>query len=63
MNTSVSQAYQDTPSDYLTRIAGLLPMVWLAWRKRSTQLAIAVHVTINLVFLLGLAALVLQTAA
>jgi len=51
-----------TPWQNLTRIAGLLPMVWLAWRKRSTQLAIAVHVTINLVFLLGLMALVLGSA-
>lgn len=52
-----------TPWQNLTRILGLLPMVWLAWRRRSTQLAIAAHVTINLVFLLGLIALVLGSAA
>ena len=52
-----------TPWQNLTRIIGLLPMVWLAWRRRSTQLAIAAHVTINLVFLLGLIALVLGSAA
>jgi uncharacterized protein len=48
-----------TPWQNLTRIIGLLPMTWLAWRERSTQLAMAVHVSINLVFLLGLAALLL----
>lgn len=52
-----------TPWQNLTRIIGLLPTVWLSWRKRSTQLAIAVHVTINLVFLLGLMALVIGSAA
>ena len=64
LNTVLFSLYHFwTPWQNLTRILGLLPMTWLAWRHRSTQLAIAVHVTINLVFLLGLAALVLQTAA
>ena len=52
-----------TPWQNLTRIVGLLPMTWLAWRNHSTQLAMATHVTINLVFLLGLAVLVLQSGA
>ncbi len=64
LNTVLFSLYHFwTPWQNLTRIVGLLPMTWLAWRTRSTQLAIATHVTINLVFLLGLAALVLQTAA
>ncbi len=52
-----------TPWQNLTRIIGLLPMTWLAWRRRSTQLAMATHVTVNLVFLLGLAALILGGGA
>ena len=32
---------------------------WMAWRKRSVQVTIAAHVTVNTVFLLGLFALVL----
>lgn len=51
-----------TPWQNLTRIVGLLPMTWLAWRWRSTQLAIAVHVSINLVFLAGFVALALGSA-
>ncbi len=52
-----------TPWQNLTRIVGLLPMTWLAWRHRSVQLAIATHVTINLVFLLGLLAMIAGAAA
>ena len=60
LNTVLFSVYHFwTPWQNLTRIVGLLPMTWLAWRKRSTQLAIATHVSINLVFLLGLVALVL----
>jgi uncharacterized protein len=51
-----------TPWQNLTRIVGLLPMTWLAWHRRSTQLAIAVHVSINLVFLIRFVALALGSA-
>jgi uncharacterized protein len=61
LNTVLFSLYHFwTPWQNLTRIIGFLPLGWLTWRKRSTQLAMAGHVTINLVFLLGLAALVLQ---
>ena len=64
LNTVLFSVYHLwTPWQNLTRIVGLLPMTWLAWRRRSTQLAIAVHVSINLVFLVGFIALVLGGAA
>lgn len=64
LNTVLFSIYHFwTPWQNLTRIVGLLPMTWLAWRKRSVQLAIATHVTINLVFLLGLAAMILGGGA
>jgi uncharacterized protein len=64
LNTALFSLYHFwTPWQNVTRIAGLLPMSWFAWRERSTQLATVVHVSINLVFLLGLAALVLDTGA
>jgi uncharacterized protein len=64
LNTVLFSLYHFwTPWQNLTRIIGLLPMTWLAWRKRSTQLAIATHVTVNLVFLVGMFALVAQGAA
>jgi uncharacterized protein len=40
-----------TPWQVPARVIGLLPMTWLTWRERSLQLAIATHVTINLLFL------------
>jgi uncharacterized protein len=64
LNTVLFSLYHFwTPWQNLTRIIGFLPLSWLAWRKRSTQVAMAAHVTINLVFLLGLVALSLQTGA
>lgn len=40
-----------TPWQNPARIVGFLPIAWTAWRKRSVQVAIAAHVTVNLVFL------------
>lgn len=61
LNTVLFSLYHFwTPWQNLTRIIGLLPMTWLAWRHQSTHLAITTHVAINLVFLLGLFALLLQ---
>jgi uncharacterized protein len=40
-----------TPWQVPARVVGLLPMTWMTWRKRSIQLSIATHVTINLLFL------------
>ena len=60
LNTVLFSLYHFwTPWQNLTRIIGFLPLSWVAWRRRSTQLAIATHVTINLVFLLGLVAVLL----
>ncbi|MFA9429939.1 lysostaphin resistance A-like protein [Egicoccus sp. AB-alg2] len=59
LNTVLFSLYHFwTPWQNLTRIVGFLPLTWVAWRRRSTQVAMAAHVTINLVFLLGLLALV-----
>jgi uncharacterized protein len=64
LNTVLFSIYHFwTPWQNLTRIIGFLPLSWLAWREHSTQVAMAAHVTINLVFLLGLAAMALQTGA
>lgn len=64
LNTVLFSIYHFwTPWQNVTRILGLLPMTWLAWRKRSTQLAIATHVTINLAFLLGMVGMVLGASA
>jgi uncharacterized protein len=63
LNTVLFSLYHFwTPWQNLTRIIGFLPLSWLAWRRRSTQLAMTAHVTINLVFLLGLAGLTLGQA-
>jgi uncharacterized protein len=43
-----------TPWQNPARIVGFLPIAWVAQRKRSVQVAIAVHVTVNLIFLVGL---------
>jgi uncharacterized protein len=45
-----------TPWQNPARIAGFLPIAWTAWRRRSVQVAIAAHVTVNLLFLLLFAA-------
>ncbi len=46
-----------TPWQNPARIVGFLPIAWMGWRTRSIQLTIATHVSINLVFLLGMLAL------
>lgn len=51
-----------TPWQNLTRIVGFLPLSWAAWRFRSTQVSMVAHVTINLVFLMGLLALFIGEA-
>jgi uncharacterized protein len=43
-----------SPWQNLARVIGLLPWVFVVWRKRSVQLSIAVHVTANTIFLLVL---------
>jgi uncharacterized protein len=42
-----------TPWQVPARVVGLLPMTWMTWRKRSIQLSIATHVTVNLLFLVA----------
>jgi uncharacterized protein len=42
-----------TPWQVPARVVGFLPITWLTWRHRSLQLAIASHVSINLLFLAG----------
>jgi uncharacterized protein len=59
LNTVLFSLYHFwTPWQNPARILGFLPIAWVAWRKRSIQVAIAAHVTINLVFLLGMLALI-----
>jgi len=41
-----------TPWQNLTRIIGVLPWSWAAWRARSVYLPMAAHVAVNNVFLL-----------
>lgn len=48
-----------TPWANVGRIVGLLPWIDAVWRTRSLRLAIVVHVTVNVVFLLLLLAVVL----
>lgn len=57
MNTVLFLLYHLwTPWQVPMRIIGLLPTVWMTWRTRCLRLSIAVHVTINLLFLTGLVA-------
>lgn len=44
------------------RIVGLLPWVYLVWRERAISLGLAVHITINNVFLLLVVAALLAEA-
>jgi membrane protease YdiL (CAAX protease family) len=41
-----------TPWQNLGRILGLLPWIYTVWRKRSVQLSIAIHISVNCIFLL-----------
>lgn len=53
LNTVLFSIYHFwSPWQNLARIVGLLPWVYVVWRKRSVQLSIAVHVTANTLFLL-----------
>ena len=36
------------PYNYLTIYVGVLPMVWVAWKKRSLYISLAAHLTLNL---------------
>jgi hypothetical protein len=47
-----------TPWQNLARIIGLLPWIYTVWRKRSVRLSIAVHISVNSIFLLLLLAAV-----
>jgi uncharacterized protein len=53
LNTVLFSIYHFwSPWQTLARVIGLLPWVYVVWRKRSVQLSIAVHVTANTIFLL-----------
>jgi membrane protease YdiL (CAAX protease family) len=53
LNTVLFSLYHFwSPWQNLARIIGLLPWIYVVWRKRSVQLSIAVHVTANTIFLL-----------
>jgi membrane protease YdiL (CAAX protease family) len=53
LNTVLFSIYHFwSPWQNLARVIGLLPWVFVVWRKRSVQLSIAVHVTANTIFLL-----------
>lgn len=41
-----------TPWQSIGRILGLLPWMYTVWRKRSLALSIAVHISVNCIFLL-----------
>ncbi len=46
------------PHNYLTIYVGILPMVWIAWRKQNLYLSLAAHLLLNLlgaVAMLGVA--------
>lgn len=61
VNTALFSLYHLwTPWQNVARIVGFLPIAWSAWHFRSIQASILAHVTINVLFLLGLLALVLQ---
>lgn len=61
LNTTLFSIYHFwTPWQNPARILGFLPIAWVAWRRQSVQVAIAGHVSINVVFLLGMVALIAQ---
>lgn len=41
-----------TPWQNIGRILGLLPWIYTVWRKRSLALSMAIHITVNCIFLL-----------
>jgi membrane protease YdiL (CAAX protease family) len=41
-----------TPWQNIGRILGLLPWIYTVWRKRSVALSIAIHISVNSIFLL-----------
>ena len=41
-----------TPWQNVGRILGLLPWIFTVWRKRSVALSMAVHISVNCIFLL-----------
>ncbi|WP_418280758.1 lysostaphin resistance A-like protein [Halorubrum sp. DTA98] len=64
MNTILFSVYHFwTPWQNVGRIIGFYPIAWAARRFQSTRVAIVAHVTINLIGLLGMAALFLEAAA
>lgn len=63
INTTLFSLYHLwTPWQNLARIVGFLPITWSARRFRSIQISMVAHITINVVFLLGLIALFLQAS-
>jgi membrane protease YdiL (CAAX protease family) len=52
INTTLFSIYHFwSPWQILVRIAGFLPVSWVAWRTRSVYVSMAAHVMINTVFL------------
>jgi membrane protease YdiL (CAAX protease family) len=50
-----------TPWQNIGRVLGLLPWIYTVWRKRSLALSMAIHISVNCVFLLfALAAITTQ---
>ena len=47
-----------TPWQNIGRILGLIPWIYTVWRKRSVALSMAVHISVNCIFLLLLLAAV-----
>ena len=41
-----------TPWQNIGRILGLLPWIYTVWRKRSVALSMAIHISVNCIFLL-----------
>ena len=41
-----------TPWQNIGRILGLVPWIYTVWRKRSVALSMAVHISVNCIFLL-----------
>jgi membrane protease YdiL (CAAX protease family) len=41
-----------TPWQNIGRILGLLPWIYTVWRKRSVALSLAIHISVNCIFLL-----------
>ena len=52
LNTGSSLCHFWTPWQNIGRILGLLPWIHTVWRKRSVALSMAVHISVNCIFLL-----------